>query len=108
MDAESGPIQERTIAGPFGEQIPEPQRTSPFAQPLEQQQGDDSLAGESSGALKPPALPAIKARIDAYGRWLALVWLKCPWPPHRPRRRCWSGHPQRSRRPCARRRWDWS
>ena len=73
MGAESGPIQERTIAGPFGEQIPEPQRTSPFAQPLEQQAGADSLAGESSGALKPPALAAINARIDAYGskfaRW---------------------------------------
>jgi tetratricopeptide (TPR) repeat protein len=76
VGAENQPIQEKTIAGPFGEQIAEPPKTSPFAQPLEQQASPDPLAAESSGALKPPALDGIKARIDAYGRkfvrWNAL------------------------------------
>lgn len=76
MGAGNAPIQERTITGPFGEQIAEPVKTSPFARPLEQQEGAGLLAAESSGGLKPPALEGIHARIDAYGkkfvRWNAL------------------------------------
>ncbi len=71
MGAENAPIQETTIAGPFGEQIAEPPKASPFARPLEQQGSSDPLAAESSGALKPPALVGITARIDAYGRKFA-------------------------------------
>lgn len=71
MGAETPPVQEKTITGPFGEQIPEPEKSSPFEQPLETQHADAALQSETSGALKPPSLAAIDGRIAAYGKKFA-------------------------------------
>jgi hypothetical protein len=71
MGADSPPVQEKTITGPFGEQIPEPEKTSPFEQSQETQHADAGLQSETSGALKPPSLTVIDGRIAAYGKKFA-------------------------------------
>jgi len=65
--------QAKVINGPFGEQLPEPEKQSPFDQSQGSEIGDNSLESEISGALKPPELQAIDGRISAYtakvARW---------------------------------------
>ena len=68
MEPASGPIQERTINGPLDEQPAQPAGGTSLDQPAGPQDLDAALQDEASGALKPPSLDAITARIEAYGR----------------------------------------
>ncbi len=63
--------QDKAINGPFGEQIPEPEKQSPFNQPQTAEAGEDPLQSEISGILKPPALEVIDKRISEYNKKLA-------------------------------------
>ena len=68
----AGPILERTLGGPSDQRSAEPAGGA-FDQPTAPQEIDAALRDEASGALKPPSLDAIAARIEAYGgkfrRW---------------------------------------
>ena len=63
--------QGQTVTGPFGEQIPDPARRSPFDQSGTMEPGSDSLESEVAGTMKPPALKAIDSRISEYNRKVA-------------------------------------
>lgn len=60
---------QQSVIGPFGEEIPEPGRQSPFDQP-QSEVTENPLQSEVSGALKPPSLQVINDRIAAYNQKL--------------------------------------
>lgn len=66
--AEQTGQQNPSVTGPFGEQVAEPTKKSPFEQPQKVQAGAGSLESEVAGTLKPPALKGIDSRISAYNR----------------------------------------
>ncbi len=65
--------QGKVINGPFGEQLPEPERQSPFDQPQAEEVGGNPLQSEISGSISSPNLQVIDGRISAYtakvARW---------------------------------------
>ncbi|MBB5347770.1 hypothetical protein JWG42_04245 [Desulfoprunum benzoelyticum] len=69
----AGPILERTIKGPLEQQSVGAAAGASLRQPAVSRNLDEALREEASGALKPPSLEAITARIEAYSgkfrRW---------------------------------------
>jgi tetratricopeptide (TPR) repeat protein len=82
MGSEDTIIEERTIAGPFEEDLPGSAGASPSRQQTASRDAGADLESETSGAMKPPALEAIDGRIAAYGkkfaRWNALNSASAP------------------------------
>jgi len=73
VEPTAGPIQERTIGEPFDDQAGKPAGGASFDRSTGSQDLEEALRDEASGALKPPSIEAITARIEAYGskfrRW---------------------------------------
>lgn len=63
--------QGSAATGPFGEQIPDQTRKSPFEQQQTAESTENPLESEISGTMKPPALKAIDSRISEYNRKIA-------------------------------------
>ncbi len=82
MGSEDTNIEERTIAGPYQEDLPGSAGASPSGQQAASRDAGAALESETSGAMKPPALEAIDSRIAAYGkkfaRWNALNSASAP------------------------------
>lgn len=70
VESEEARRKNPTVTGPFGEQIPEPARKTPFEQTQFADTGGNPLQSEISGTLKPPALENIDKRITEYNRKL--------------------------------------
>ena len=68
---ERGGQQGSAATGPFGEQIPDQTRKSPFEQQQTAEPTENPLESEISGTMKPPALKAIDSRISEYNRKIA-------------------------------------
>lgn len=62
--------QKQIINGPFGDEIVEPERQSPFDQPQTAEVTENPMQSEISGTLKPPALTVIDDRIYEYNQKL--------------------------------------
>ncbi len=71
MGSEDTFIEERTIAGPPADQLPESAGPSPSGRQAASRGTDAALESETSGAMRPPALEAIDGRIAAYNRKFA-------------------------------------
>jgi len=71
VDAEMSGQRGSAATGPFGEQIPDQARKSPFEQQQAPGSTENPLESEIAGTMKPPALKAIDNRISEYNRKIA-------------------------------------